>query len=59
MQWRGPDNSAGYAPGSICNLQPRSDPAEVEEVLEAMDLKARADEAFTIVSAVPGMLFAL
>ena len=54
-RWDGPDDSAGYAPGSICNLQPRSDPAEVEELLEAMDLKGIADDAFEIVSAVPGM----
>jgi hypothetical protein len=54
-RWDGPDDSAGYAPGSICNLQPRSDPAEVEELLEAMDLKGIADDAFEVVSAAPGM----
>jgi len=50
------DISAGYAPGSICNIQPRSSPTEVDEFLEAMDLQSEADRPFTIRSTLPGGL---
>ena len=48
------NHSTGYAPGSICNIQPRSSPTEVNEFIEAMDFRSEADRPFTIRSTLPG-----
>ena len=45
---------AHYEPGSICSLQPQTDPVEVDVFLEMMDLQQRADEPFYIESVLSG-----
>ena len=43
-----------YAPGSICDLQPKTSSAEVKEFLAMMDLSEKADQPLYLRSLVPG-----
>ena len=48
--------SADYAPASICSLQPKNDPEEVNRFIEMMDLEDIADATIRIRSAIDGKL---